>query len=70
MHRWIVTGLLIILSLTISLSSIWGGAIIAEATLHITFYVPPVPIAYDIAPGEYHGYDVERTDNVIHIATK
>ena len=70
MHRWIVTGLLIVLSLTISLSSIWGGTIIAEATLHITLYVPPAPITYDIAPGEYQKYDVERTDNVIHIAAK
>ena len=36
MHRRIVIGLLIVLSLTISLSSIWGGTIIAEATLHIS----------------------------------
>ena len=70
MHRWIVTGLLIVLSLTISLSSIWGGTIIAEATLHITLYVPPAPITYDIIPGEYQEYNVERTDNVIHIASK
>ena len=70
MHRRIVIGLLIVLSLIISLSSIWGGTIIAETTLHITLYVPPVPITYDIAPGEYQEYDVERTDNVIHIAVK
>lgn len=70
MHRRIVIGLLIVLSLTISLSSIWGGTIIAEATLHITLYVPPVPITYDITPGEYQEYDVERTDNVIHIAAR
>lgn len=70
MPRWVVTGLLIILSLTISLSSIWGGTIIAEATLNITLYVPPAPITYDITPGEYQEYDVERTDNVIHIAVK
>ena len=70
MHRRIVIGLLIVLSLTISLSSIWGGTIIAEATLHITLYVPPAPITYDITPGEYQEYDVERTDNVIHIAAR
>ena len=70
MPRWVVTGLLIILSLTISLSSIWGGTIIAEATLNITLYVPPAPITYDITPGEYQEYDVERTDSVIYIAAK
>ena len=70
MHRRIVIGLLIVLSLTISLSSIWGGTIIAEATLNITLYVPPAPITYDITPGEYQEYDVERTDNVIHIAAR
>ena len=70
MHRRIVIGLLIVLSLTISLSSIWGGTIIAEATLNITLYVPPAPITYDITPGEYQEYDVERTDSVIYIAAK
>lgn len=70
MPRWVVTGLLIILSLTISLSSIWGGTIIAEATLNITLYVPSAPITYDITPGEYQEYDVERTDSVIYIAAK
>ena len=70
MQRWILIGLLIVLSMTISLSSIWGGTIIAEATLHITLYVPPVPITYDIAPGEYQEYDVERADNVINIYAK
>ena len=70
MHRRIVIGLLIVLSLIISLSSIWGGTIIAETTLHITLYVPPVPITYDIAPGEYQEYDVERADNVINIYAK
>ena len=70
MQRWILIGLLIVLSMTISLSSIWGGTIIADATLHITLYVPPAPITYDITPGEYQEYDVERTDNVIHIASK
>lgn len=70
MQRWILIGLLIVLSLIISLSSIWGGTIIAETTLHITLYVPPVPITYDIAPGEYQEYDVERADNVINIYAK
>ena len=70
MQRWILIGLLIVLSMTISLSSIWGGRIIAEATLHITLYVPPAPITYDITPGAYQEYDVERTDNVIHIAAR
>ena len=70
MQRWILIGLLIVLSMTISLSSIWGGSIIAEATLHINLYVPPAPITYDITPGEYQEYNVERTDNVIHISSK
>ena len=70
MQRWILIGLLIVLSMAISLSSIWGGTIIAEATLHITLYVPPAPITYDITPGEYQEYDVERTDSVIYIAAK
>ena len=70
MQRWILIGLLIVLSMTISLSSIWGGTIIAEATLHITLYVPSAPITYDITPGEYQEYNVERTDNVIHISSK
>ena len=70
MQRWILIGLLIVLSMTISLSSIWGGTIIAEATLHIILYVPPAPITYDITPGEYQEYNVELADNVIHIASK
>ena len=70
MHRRIVIGLLIVLSMAISLSSIWGGTIIAESTLNITLYVPPAPITYDITPGEYQEYDVERTDSVIYIAAK
>ena len=70
MHRWIVIGLLIVLSMAISLSSIWGGTIIAEATLHITLYVPSAPVTYDLTPGEYQEYDVERTDSVIYIAAK
>ena len=66
----VLIGLLIVLSMTISLSSIWGGTIIAEATLHIILYVPPAPITYDITPGEYQEYNVELADNVIHIASK
>lgn len=55
--------IIVMLFILVMLFPVFGKDIIASATLHITLYVPPAPITYETAPGEYSGYEVERVDD-------
>ena len=49
---------------------IWSKHIIAEATLHITLYVPPKQVEEETEPGDYGDYTVDKSDDVIYVEEK
>ena len=45
--------LIFILLMVTIIRPVWCNHVIAEATLHITLYVPPKPIKEETEPGDY-----------------
>ncbi len=59
--------LLLIFIGALRLFPLWSGNVIAQATLHITLYVPPEPVTEETPEGSYGDYEVARTGNTVHV---
>ena len=62
--------LIFILLMVTIIRPVWCNHVIAEATLHITLYVPPTPIKEETEPGDYGEYSVSKTEDRIYVEAK
>ena len=67
MFRGIIKRTVLLAMFIAMLSPLWGGTMIARATLRITLYVPPRIESCQMESGRYPGYCVEKNEERVII---